>query len=87
MCPYCTDVETTEHFLLCCHCFSTQGSEPFHNLFSLDPSFQKLNTKEKVVNLLYGSTSNSSSLKKDIKLAIKFLRSIGPLNKLLTFDQ
>ena len=56
------DIEATEHFLLRCHCFSTQISELFDNPYRLNPSFSKLNTKEKVVNLLYGSTSNSSSL-------------------------
>ena len=48
MCPCGTDVETTEHFLLRCHCFSTQKSELFDYLYRLDLSFSKLNTKEKV---------------------------------------
>ena len=34
--------------------------------YRLDPSFSKLNTKEKVAYLLYGSRSNSSSLNKDV---------------------
>ena len=54
MCPCGTDGETTEHFLLRCHCFSTQRSELFDYLYRLDPSFSKLNTKEKVAYLLYG---------------------------------
>ena len=53
-----------------------------------DPSFSKLNTKEKVTYLLYDSTSNSSSLNKDIvKLVIKFLKSTSRFNKPLIFDQ
>ena len=52
--PCGTDEETTEHFLLRCHCFSTQRSELFDYLYRLDPSFSKLNTKEKVAYLLYG---------------------------------
>ena len=38
MCPCGTDVETTEDFLLRCHCFSTQRSELFNYLYRLDPS-------------------------------------------------
>ena len=59
MCQCETDVETTKHFLLHCHCFSIQRSELFDYLYRLDPSFSKLNTTEKVANLLYGSTNNS----------------------------
>ena len=70
MCPCGTDVETTEHFPLRCHCFSTQIFELFDYLYRLDPPFPKLNTKEKVAYLLYGSRSNSSSLNKDV---IKFV--------------
>ena len=89
MCPCGTDGETTEHFLLRCHCFSTQRSELFDYLYRLDPSFSKLNTKEKVAYLLYGSRSNSSSLNKEvIKRVIKFLKSTGHFNKpLIFFDQ
>ena len=55
----------------------------------LDPSFSKLNTKEKVAYLLYGSRSRSSSLNKNvIKLVIKFLKSTGRFNEpLMFFDQ
>ena len=88
MCPCTTELETTEHFLLCCHCFSTQRSELFENLYSHDPSFSKLNTKEKIAYPLYGSTSNSSALNKDvIKLVIKFCKSTGRFNKPLIFGQ
>ena len=86
MCPCRTDVETTEHFLLRCHCFSTQRSKLFDYLYRLDPSFSKINTKERVAYLLYGSRSNSSSLNKEvIKLVIKFLKSSGDFNKSLIF--
>ena len=68
MCSCGTDVETTEHFLLRCHFFSTQRSE-------LDQSFSKSNTKEKVY-LFYSSRSNSSGLNKEVsRLVIKFLKS------------
>ena len=86
MCPYGTDAETTEHFLLRCHCLSTQRSELFDYLYRLDPSFSKLNTKGKVTYLLYGSRSNSSSLNKEvIKLVIKFVKSTGCFNEPLIY--
>ena len=53
--------ETAEHFLLRCHCFSTQRSGLFDNLYR-HSSFSKLNTKEKVAYLV--STSHSSNLNK-----------------------
>ena len=62
MCPCRNEAETNEHFLLLCHCFSSQRSELFDNLYNLDPSFSKLNNKEKVTYLLYGSTSNPNTL-------------------------
>ena len=62
MCSCGTEVETNEHFLLCCHCSSSQGFELFDNLYNLDPSFSKLNNKEKVTYLLYDSTSNPNTL-------------------------
>ena len=86
MCQCGTDVETTEHFLLRFHCFSTQRYKLFDYLYRLDTSFSKLNTKEKVAYLLYGSRSNSSSSNKEvIKLVIKFLKSTGRFNKPLIF--
>ena len=86
MCPCGTDVETTEHFLLRCHCFSTQRSELFDYLYRLDPSFSKLNTKEKVAYLLYDSRNKSSNLNKKVtKLVINFLKSTGRFNEPLVF--
>ena len=87
MSPCRTDADTTEHFLLRFHCFYTQRSELFVNLYSLDPSFSKLNFKEKGSYLLHSSTSNSISLNKDIvKLVIKFPESTGGFKKPLIFD-
>ena len=86
MCPCGTDGETTEHFLLRCHCFSTQRSELFDYLYRLDPSFSKLNTKEKVAYLLYDSRNKSSNLNKKVtKLVINFLKSTGRFNEPLVF--
>ena len=75
-------------FLLRCHCFSSQRSELFDNLYNLDPYFSKLNNKEKVAYLLYGSTSNPNTLNKVvINFVIKFLKSTGPFDKPLILDQ
>ena len=46
VCPCGAEVETTKHFLLHCHCFSTQRIELFDNLYNLDSSFPKLNTQD-----------------------------------------
>ena len=88
MCPCGSEVETTEHFFLCCQCFSIQRSELFNNLCNLDPSFSKLDTKEKMSFLLYGSNKNASSLNKDIlEIVIKFIKSTGRFNKPLLITQ
>ena len=88
MCPCGTEVETNEHFLLRCYCSSSQRSELFDSLYNLDPSFSKLNNKEKVAYLLYGSTSNPNTLNKVvINLVIKFLKSTGRFDRPLIFDQ
>ena len=34
-----SEVETTEHFLLCCHLYYPQGLELFENLEKVDSSF------------------------------------------------
>ena len=57
MCPCGTEVETNEHFLLRCYCFSSQRSELFDNLYNLDPSFSKLNNKEKLYVIIMSRTS------------------------------
>ena len=76
------DVETTEHFLLRCLCFSTQRTELFNTLYNHDSSFSKLNSKDKVAYLLHVSTSNSNSLNKNITEHVnKFLKSMGRFNE------
>ena len=37
MCAWGAEVETTEHFLLCCHFYSTQRSEFLDQLEKFDP--------------------------------------------------
>ena len=60
MCACGSEVETTEHFLLCCHLYSPQKLELFENLEKLNSSFLNLNVKDKVRFLLYGSQSATS---------------------------
>ena len=60
MCACGADVETTEHFLLCCHFYSTQRLELFDNLERLNSDFRNLNDKDQVSFMLYGSKTNTS---------------------------
>ena len=68
--PFCAcgnEIETTEHFFLRCHFYSAQRKELFKSLEKLDPYFLKLNPKNQVLVLLYGSQiSGSNSFNRDI---------------------
>ena len=52
MCACRTEVETTEHFLLRCHFYSTLRIELFENLEKIDPNFLNLNEKEQFGQLV-----------------------------------
>ena len=52
MCACRTEVETTEHFLLQCHFYSTLRIELFENLEKIDPNFLNLNEKEQFGQLV-----------------------------------
>ena len=54
ICACGTEVETTEHFLLRCHFYSTLRLELFENLEKVDPNFLNLNEKDQLNVLLYG---------------------------------
>ena len=60
MCACGSEVETTEHFLLRCHLYSSQRLELFENLEKVDSSVLNLIVKDKVSFLLYGSRSATS---------------------------
>ena len=68
--PFCecgNEIETPEHFFLHCHFYSAQRKELFKSLEKLDPYFLKLNPKNQVLALLYGSQINDSkSFNRDI---------------------
>ena len=59
ICACGTEIETTEHFLLRCHLYSTQRLELFDYLERIDRTFFNLNTKDQVHFLLYGSSTNT----------------------------
>ena len=58
MCPCGTEVETTDHFLLRCHFYSTLRLELFENLEEIDPYSLNLNEEDQVNILLYGYNIN-----------------------------
>ena len=47
MCGCGTEIETTEHFLLCCQFYSTQRLELFEKLEKVEPNFLRLSAKFK----------------------------------------
>ena len=79
MCACGADVEITEHFLLRCHFYSTQGLELFDNLERANPAFKNLRDKGKVSFISYGSkTITSENFNQNIiKTIIKYLKKNG----------
>ena len=51
MCACGTEVETTEHFPLGCHLYSSLSLELFKDLEKIDPNFLSLN--EKIKSMFY----------------------------------
>ena len=60
MCACGTEIETTEHFFLRCHIYSTQRLELFEKLKKVDSNFFSLNETDQVNTLLYGSQINET---------------------------
>ena len=54
------EVETTDHFLLRCHFYSTLRLELFENLEEIDPYSLNLNEEDQVNILLYGYNINKT---------------------------
>ena len=85
MCACESEVETTEHFLLRCHLYSSQRLELFENLEKVDSSVLNLIVKDKVSLLLYGSRSatSKSSNHEILKFVIDYIKETdrfdGPL--------
>ena len=55
MCACETEIETTEHFLLRCHFYSSQRLELFEKLVKVELNFLSLSAKNQVLILWYGS--------------------------------
>ena len=85
MCACGADVETTSHFLLSCHFYSTQRLELFDNLERANPGFRNLSDKDQVSFLLYGSKTNTSENfnQNIIKVIIKYFKNGGSFENLL----
>ena len=73
------NVETTEHFLLRCHFYSTQRFELFYNLERANLDLKNLSGKDQVSFMLYGSKTNTSENfnQNIIKIIIKYLKKTG----------
>ena len=79
VCACAADVETTEHFLLCRHFYSTQRLELFDNLERANPNFKNLCDKDQPSFMVHGSKTNTSEKfnQNIIKFIIKYLRKTG----------
>ena len=85
MCACGADVETTKHFLLCCHFYSTQRLELFDNLERANTDFKNSSDKDQVSFMLYGSKTNATENVNQniIKIIIKYLKKTGRLGNSL----
>ena len=83
MCACGSEVETTEHFLLRCHLYSSQRLELFENLEKVDSSFLNLNVKNKVFFLLYSSQSatTKSSNHEILQFVINYIKETGRFDR------
>ena len=84
--PFCTcrnEIETTEPFFLRCHFYNSQRKELFNSLEKLDSYFPKLNPKNQVQFLLYGSqTNDTKTLNCDIlKNVITYIKATARFDK------
>ena len=79
MCACGSAVKTTEHFPLRCNLYFPLRLKLFENLENLDTSFLKLNVKDKVSSLLYGSQSatSKSSNQEILKFVINYIKEIA----------
>ena len=84
--PFCAcrnEFETTQHFFLRCHFYNSQRKELFNSLEKLDPYFLKLNPKNQVQFLLYGSqTNDTKTLNRDIlKSVITYIKATARFDR------
>ena len=83
MCACGAKVETTKHFFLHCHLYSTQGFELLQKIGKADPHFLNLTAKDQVLVSLYSLPRNSSKISNQniIKIAINYLKSTDKFDR------
>ena len=84
--PFCAgrnEFETTQHFFLRFHFYNSQRKELFNSLEKLDPYFLKLNPKNQVQFLLYGSqTNDTKTYNRDIlKSVITYIKATARFDR------
>ena len=89
ICTCGTEIETTEHFFLRCHSYSTQRLEFFKNLKKVDSNFFNLNEKDQVNTLLYGSQTNDSKCvnQEILKFVITYIKATTRFDRSLISNQ
>ena len=89
MCTCGTEIETTEHFFLRCHLYSTQRLELFESLKKVDSKFLNLNEKDQVNTLLRGSQTNDSKCAnhKILKFLITYIKATTHFDRSLISNQ
>ena len=84
ICECNSEVETTSHYLLRCHLFSTQRSKLLDNINQLDNTILTLSDKEITDILLFGSPTFSFFTNNNVlAVTIDFLKSTNRFNKAL----
>ena len=89
ICACRTEIETTEHFFLRCHFYSTERLELFENLKIIDSNFFNLNEKDQVAILLYGSQKNYSkdSNQEILQIVINYIKATTRFDRPLVNNQ
>ena len=89
MCVYGTEIETTEHFFLGSHLYSTQRLELFESLRKVDSNFLNLNEKCQVNTLLYGCQTNDSKCANQeiLKFVITYIKATTRFDRSLISNQ
>ena len=89
MCACGTEIETTEHFFLLCHLYSTQRLKLFESFKKIDSNFLNLNEKDQFNTLLYGSQTNDSKCvnQEILKFVITYIKATTGFDRSLISNQ
>ena len=89
MCACGTKIETTDHFFLRCHFYSTQRLELFQNLKRVDSNFFNLNENDQINTLLYGSQTNYSKYgnQEILKFVIAYIKATTRFERSIISNQ